>query len=312
MTDALFSLTGAAVLGAISAILVMAGPLLFATLGAIVSEYAGVLAVFMDGAITLSGFICIAVTAATGNAFAGALAAIAGTVLLLALVALFNEKTGANPFITGLAVNLLAAGLTSWLSVLMFKTRGVIALATQEIAHHSNPAARTIMAASQTASQTTAHGAFSGALSLIGSVLPYLAAIGVALALSRTTFGLNLRATGRSPDVLSARGVNPARYRVASWALAAFFAACAGTELALGIGAWVPNLSAGRGWTALAACYLGYRNPLACIAACLLFSGAEWWANSIQGTSNIPSTVILGLPYLLALLAFVLIPGKKD
>ena len=310
MTDAISGITGGAVPGAILAILVMAGPLLFATFGAIVSEYAGVLAVFMDGAITLSGFICIAVTAATGNAFAGVLAAIAGTVLLLALVALFNEKTGANPFITGLAVNLLAAGLTSWLSVLIFRTRGVVTLASQELSRH--PGASAIIAAPLTASKPAAHGAFSGALSLIVVALPYLAAVGVALVLRYTTFGLNLRATGRSPDVLSARGVNPARYRVASWSLAAFFAACAGTELALGIGAWVPNLSAGRGWTALAACYLGYRNPLACVAACLLFSGAEWWANSIQGTSSIPSTVILGLPYLLALLAFVVIPGKKD
>ena len=112
----------------IPAILAMTGPLLFAALGAIVSEHAGVLAVFMDGAITLAGFICIAVTAATGNALAGALAATAGTVLILAIIAIFNEKTGANPFITGLAVNLLAAGLTSWLSVLLFGTRGVVAL----------------------------------------------------------------------------------------------------------------------------------------------------------------------------------------
>jgi simple sugar transport system permease protein len=275
---------------AVPTILSMTGPLLFATLGALVSEHAGVLAVFMDGAITLSGFICIAVTALTGSAIAGAFAATAMTVLLLALVAIFNEKTRANPFITGLAVNLLAAGLTSWLSVLLFGTRGVVALPVRAL----SPG---MMQHFPVAAITTA--------------LPFLAAITVALVLRHTTFGLNLRAAGPSPDVLSARGVNPARYRVASWCLAAFFASCAGTELALGIGAWVPNLSAGRGWTALAACYLGYRNPLACIAACLLFSGAEWWANSIQGSSGIPSTVILGLPYLLALFAFVLIPRKK-
>jgi simple sugar transport system permease protein len=277
-------------------ILSMTGPLLFATLGALVSEHAGVLAVFLDGAITLSGFICIAVTALTGSAVAGALAAAAGTVLLLALVAIFNEKTGANPFITGLAVNLLAAGLTSWLSVLLFGTRGVVALPFRV----ALPGAL-----SPGAAQNIPATAFATAL-------PFLAALTVALVLRHTTFGLNLRASGPSPDVLSARGVNPARYRIGSWCIAAFFASCAGTELALGIGAWVPNLSAGRGWTALAACYLGYRNPLACIGACLLFSGAEWWATSIQGSSGIPSTVILGFPYLLALLAFVLIPRKKN
>jgi len=288
---------------AIPTILAMTGPLLFAALGAIVSEHAGVLAVFMDGAITLAGFICIAVTAATGSALAGALAAMAGTVLLLGIIAIFNEKTGANPFITGLAVNLLAAGLTSWLSVLLFGTRGVVPLPIRGL---SAGAAHTLSVA------TPAASAAPVALAALTVSLPFLAAAAVSIVLRHTAFGLNLRASGPSPDVLSARGVNPARYRVASWCIAAFFASCAGTELALGIGAWVPNLSAGRGWTALAACYLGYRNPLACIAACLLFSGAEWWANSIQGSSGIPSTVILGFPYLLALLAFVLIPRKKS
>lgn len=270
------------------AVVSMSAPLLFATLGALVTEQAGVLAVFMDGAITFSAFVCIAVTYATGNPVLGFLAAAAASVLLLALIAYFNETTGANPFITGLAVNLLAAGLTSWLSVVIFGTRGVVALPTA--------AGSTISGAAQS--------------SLI-TALPFIAAIGLALVLRYTSFGLTLRATGSDPDFLSARGIKPARYRVASWCIAAFFAAAAGSYLALGLGAWVPNISAGRGWTALAACYLGSRNPIACIAACLLFSLAEYWSNVIQGTGAVPATLILGLPYILALVSFILIPARK-
>lgn len=268
---------------AIAAIVFMSAPLLLATLGALVTERAGVLAVFMDGAITLSGFVCVAVTGATGSPAAGFCAAALSTVLLLLLVALFNEATGANPFITGLAVNLLASGLTSWMSVVIFRTRGVVALPQ----------------------------AIPGAGVGLATLFAFASALILAFVFHWTPFGLNLRITGSDPAVLSARGIDPARYRVVSWCIAAFFASCAGTALSLGLGAWVPNLSAGRGWTALAACYLGYRNPLLCVASVLLFSGAEYLSNVMQGLANIPSTVILGFPYLLALLAFICIPATK-
>lgn len=268
---------------AIREILTASAPLLFATLGALVSEYAGVLAVFMDGAITLSGFICVACAIATGSPVAGYLAATVATVALLFAVARFTERTGANPFITGLAVNLLATGLTSWLSVALFDTRGVIPLGLP--ARFPREAA---------------------------SAVAFSLAVVLALALRHTRVGLVLRVSGSSPEALRSRGLSPSRYRTASWCVAAFFAAAAGSALALGLGAWVPNLSAGRGWTALAAVYLGYKRPIPCVAAVILFSVAEYGANAIQGLSLVPATVVLGLPYLLALLAFVVIPRKKD
>jgi ABC-type uncharacterized transport system permease subunit len=270
-------------------ILSMSAPLLYATLGALVTDHAGVLAVFLDGAITFSAFVCVAVASATGSPALGVLAAAASSVLLLALIARFDETTGANPFITGLAFNLLAAGLTSWLSVVIFGTRGVVALPG------------TVLPA--------AHGEMPfGALF---AVLPFAAAIALAFVLRRTTFGLALRATGSDPDFLAVRGLKPTRYRIASWGLAALFAAAAGSTLALGLGAWVPNISAGRGWTALAACYLGNRDPIACIGACLLFSLAEYLSNALQGTGAVPATLILGFPYVLALVAFIAIPARK-
>jgi len=266
-------------------ILAMSAPLLFATLGALGTEYAGVLAVFMDGAITFSGFVCIAVTGATGNPFLGFLAASISTVALLYALARFTEITRANPFLTGLSVNLFVSGITSWLSASWYGTRGVIALSAFGL---NIDFPRNL--------------AFPAAVS---------AALVFALVLRHTRTGLNLRITGTSAQVLTARGVSPSKYRVLSWSIAGFFAACAGSVLTLDLGAFVPNVSAGRGWTALAAVYLGYKNPLVCIGAVLLFSTAEYTTNVIQGLGNLPSTVILGLPYALALLVFILIPTKK-
>lgn len=270
----------------ISEILTMAAPLLFATLGALCSEYAGVLAVFMDGAITFAGFVCIAVTGATGSPLAGFAAAAVSTILLLFGVARFTEYTKANPFLTGLSVNLFVSGITSWLSSAWYGTRGVITLAS--------------LGVSASIPRNLGFPAAVGAALLIACMLRF------------TSIGLHLRITGSSADALRARGVSPARYRTLSWCIAAFFAACAGYVLTLNLGAFVPNVSAGRGWTALAAVYLGYKNPLLCVGAVLIFSAAEYSTNVLQGLGNIPSTMILGLPYLLALLVFIFIRQKKD
>ena len=132
------------------------------------------------------------------------------------------------------------------------------------------------------------------------------------IGLKTTRVGLNLRITGSSAQVLIAKGIQPAKYRIFSWGIAAFFAACAGSTLSLSLGAWVPNISAGRGWTALAAVYLGYRNPLGCIAAVLVFAGAGYMANILQGTGLIPASLLLGLPHALALLVFIFSPVKKE
>jgi riboflavin transport system permease protein len=266
-------------------ILVMSAPLLLATFGALASEYAGVLAVFMDGAITLSGFICIAVTQATGSPTAGFAAAAIGSVSLLLAVALFTESTGANPFLAGLAVNLLVSGITSLFSASLFDTRGVVALG-EELATRHFPLAFTTFAAFALAA-------------LFAFVLKY------------TPFGLHLRISGSSPETLASRGLSAYRYRILSWCIAAFFAACAGSLLALRLGAFVPNLSAGRGWTALAAVFLGYRKPLLCAIAVIVFTGAEYVTNVIQGAGAVPSTLILGLPYALALIVFILTPGRR-
>ncbi len=281
-------MTDVNLLATIPAIGAMAAPLLFATIGALCTEYAGVLAVFMDGAITLSGFIAIAVTQSTGNPAIGFAVAAISTTAILCAVALFTERTKSNPFLTGLGVNLFAAGTTSWLSSALYDTRGVVAL--------SGKAADAVLAFPRE----------------IPFPVAALAAGVLAFVTSFTRPGTALKVSGSAPDFLSARGLNPARYRVGSWCIAAFFASCAGTVLAFGLGAWVPNMSAGRGWTALAAVYLGFRNPLLAIAAVLVFSGADYVSTVMQGTGRIPGMVVLGLPYALALLVFVLIPRKKS
>jgi len=272
----------------LQALLPAAAPLLLATLGALVSEHAGVLAVFMDGAINFGGFVCIAATGATGNPLIGVAASILLTVLLLFAVSRFTERTGANPFLTALAVNLLSSGLTSLGSAAWFGTRGTVALERAALDGFELAAGRSWY--------------FPAALAATAAVWFFL---------SKTLPGISLRAAGSTSEALAARGRDPGKYRTLSWCIAAFFASCAGSMLTLDLGAWVPNVSAGRGWTALAAVYLGYKNPWLCAAAVLAFAGAEYATNVLQGLGKMPATIILGLPYAFALAVFVLVPRRR-
>lgn len=259
-------------------------PLLFATLGALVSERAGVLAVCMDGAINIAGFLAIAFTIYTGDPVMGFIIACAITMATLALLALFSEKTGANPFLVGLSVNLFSAGLTSWLSSSLFGTRGVIALSEfsrQIILPH--------------------HVSIWGAWICVGIVYFFF---------YYTPQGMRLRVSASAAEALRARGFSLQVYRIIAWTVASFFASCAGGVIAFSLGAYVPNLSAGKGWTALAVVFLGRRSILPSIAAVFLFTLAEYLTNTLQGGLGLPSTVILGLPYAIAFIVLVLSSPK--
>ena len=112
--------------GSVFIVLKISAPLLFAVLGALITEYSGVLAVFMEGGITLSAFFCVLFTVLTGSLAAGFLASLVLTAAVLLLAALFTVKTKANPFLTGLSVNLFAAGIIPWASEFFLKKKGVI------------------------------------------------------------------------------------------------------------------------------------------------------------------------------------------
>ena len=115
--------------------------------------------------------------------------------------------------------------------------------------------------------------------------------------------GLYLRVTGSDADVLKAKGVNPENLRSLSWCLAALYAALAGILLTLRLSSFVPNISSGRGWMALAAVFLGKKKPLRIVAAVIIFCLADIFSANIQNyITGIPTSLLISLPYLVSLL----------
>ncbi|MDR2444545.1 MAG: ABC transporter permease [Spirochaetaceae bacterium] len=282
-------------------VLYAAAPVLMAALGALLTEYAGFLLIGVEGFIVLGSFGCFALTVWTGSAVAGTLV----SALLCAgagfLLARFVRKTGADPFVAGIAANLAAQGLCGVLSMRIFGTAGVL----RNAAFTAQPLLR-IPALER--------------LPLLGDLLsPQAPVVYMALAclvveavfLKSTVWGLRMKAVGLSGasdsgDAALERGLDSWRYREASWTAAAFLAALAGCALSFRVGVYAPGGAGSRAWIALAAVYLGLRNVWGIFAASIVFAFAENISFGIQGLLKDSASIFLGFPSALALLLYIL------
>jgi simple sugar transport system permease protein len=256
-------------------------PILLAALGGLLTERAGVLNIGLEGLILVGAFAGLAGANLTGSLAAGLVFGAGAGLLLAALYSVACIELRANIFVAGLATNLLAAGIVPYLSALFYGTKGVVRLAFEP-----------------------------GFASVAGISIMVPVSIGLALlvslALFRSPFGIRLRAVGGNPSALVARALSPNRYRRAAMLLSGVFAGVAGAEVSLRLGVYLPNISAGRGWIALVAIFLGVRHPIGVVGAAAVFAFFESFAGAAQGFTQIPGTLLLGLPYLITLLAMVL------
>ncbi len=273
----------------IFSVLAIAAPLLLITMGALISEYAGRLAMFLECLINLGAFVCYAFTVKTGSTALGVLAST--TICTATVIALerVSSKFRANMFLISLAMNLLFSSFTTFFSAIFFGTRGVL---YSEIFSF---AVKPVMIST--------------------SVICYAVCLAEIIMLRFTNFGLALRITGSDSDVLESRGLSSDRFKLYSWIFAAVSGALCGCTLALRVSSYVPGMSGGRGWTALAAVFLGRKHPVIVVLAVLVFAVAEYASSHIQNIAffeNVPSSVLLSLPYLISLFLIIVIPQKKE
>ena len=267
----------------------IAAPLLLITTGALVSEYAGRLAMFLECIINMGAFFCYAFSILTGNALAGTVISLALCCAIVFILERTASRFKANMFLVSLSMNLLFSAFTTFFSVLAFKSRGV--LFSEEFLFSP------------------------GTMRLVTSIACYAVSAILILTLSFTKTGLIMRITGSDPEVLESRGYSADTFRCLSWIIAAFCGSLCGSVLTLRLSSYVPGMSGGRGWTALAAVFLGKKSPLLVALAVIVFALAEYASSYIQNIEifrNIPSSILLALPYLISLLLIIIIPQKKE
>ncbi len=125
------------------------------------------------------------------------------------------------------------------------------------------------------------------------------------IALYNTPLGLRLRIAGEEPSWLRAQGIGVRRYQLLGLLGSGALAGLSGALLALRIGVYLPNISSGRGWIALVIVYLGYRTPGGLAVAALFFGVMEALSVRAQSVLGVPPTILLALPYVLTVVAFV-------
>jgi ABC-type uncharacterized transport system permease subunit len=273
-------------------LLLQTAPLFIAALGGLLSELSGRLNIGLEGAILFGAFVAAAVfrfssdvlSPAAAMTAALAFAAGAGTAAGV-LTAWLSIRRGANVFIVGLGVNLMAWGLIPLLSQFFIGSKGVINLSVDS--------------------------AFRNAAALVGLIIAAALGIFAALYLSRHTSGLRLRKIYLDEYSARIQGTDVDRYRYLSLTLSSTLSALAGGIIALHLGSYVPNLSAGKGWIALVIIYLGNRRVLPMLGASLFFAVSQLAANEAQRFFAAPG-ILLGLPYFLTLIALIAYRGIQQ
>ncbi len=275
-------------------------PLLFASMGGLFSERAGMLNIALEGLMGIGAFFGMAAAGFSGSLVVGAIAATGFSVVGALLMSSVTIRLRANLFITGLAMNLLSSGITAVLSQWWYHTKAVVAF--------SIPAPASAFPSVLQAIPLLGPVIFSQSVIVVSS---WLWAIMVALIIARTRHGVRIMATGMNSNAVAALGFSPDKARRAALIWSGIGSGLGGYALGLSISAFVPNIVSGRGWVALVAIYLGQRAPLWIVASCLPFALAESLSNYIQGFSSIPPLLVLALPYAVTLISLIA-AGKQS
>jgi ABC-type uncharacterized transport system permease subunit len=265
-----------------------------AATGGLFTELAGMLNIALEGLMLIGAFFSVVFAGFTGSLFIGVLLGIASAMLVAALFGAVSLNLKANVFISGLATNLLASGLTVVLAFQIFGNKGVVRFEIAKLPCLYVPALARIP--------------ILGDLLIGHNVLVYLSWLIVVLAavvIYRTPFGLRIRGTGLGAPTITSLGLKPRRYQMAGILISGFTCGLAGAVLTLNLSAFVPNITSGRGWIALVAIYLGNKTPWGIVIASFIFGFAESFSNYAQGATNIPADFILAFPYLITVLAMI-------
>jgi simple sugar transport system permease protein len=277
----------------------MATPLILTALGGLFSERSGVVNIALEGILLTGAFASVLVTYYTGDPWAGALAGVFAGMLISLLHAVVSIVFKADQIVSGVAINLLAMGATQFLTWIIWGSSAnsppVPGMAHWRLPEAWGPIAR-------------------GVSAVIGHYPPlvYVALGSVFVAhavLWRTPFGLRLRATGEHPEAVDTLGVSVRKMRFSGVLLSGALAGLGGAFLALNTHQFVKNMSAGRGFIALAAMIFGKWNPLGALAACLLFGYAEAVQMGLQGR-EVPTQFVQMIPYVLTMIALVGVIGR--
>jgi len=274
--------------------------LLLPALGGVISERSGVTNIAMEGMMLTGAYAGVMTALSTHSLLVGVLGAIIAGGLMALIHAVVSINFKANQIVSGIAINIAALGLTNYLLFVQTGGQGVPSLASS-------------LRLPTVTWGPLAKIPFLGPILFQQNIIFYIALlvlVGIQLLLFRTNIGLRIRAVGEHPQAADTAGVNVQLVRYLCVVSSGLLSGLAGAFLALGIaGIFLPNMTAGIGYIALAAVIFGKYIPLGAAGACLIFGLGEALSVRMQD-SGISPYLLSTIPYILTLIALVGLVGR--
>lgn len=284
--------------GLFTATIRMAAPLVLAGIGGVFSERSGVINIGMEGMMLLGAFFGVLASYLTGNPWLGLLAGMAAGGLSGWLHALLSIRFSANQIVSALGINILALGLTPYLSDTIWGSRGsspsVTGLPRWEL-----PLIKEIPILGEIM------GPHSPTVFLMLAIV-----IASHLVLFKTRWGLRMRAVGESAKSAATAGIPVQQMRYLSVIISGVLAGLAGVHLSLGhLSMWTIGITGGRGFIALAVMIFGNWRPFGALTAGLVFGFADALQIRLQGL-GVPVQFMQMVPYIVTIIVLAGVMGR--
>jgi simple sugar transport system permease protein len=284
----------------LAAMLRYATPLLFAALGGLFSERSGVINIGLEGMMLMGAFWGLWGAVETGSWVIGLIIGMVSGIALALLHALFSVTLRADQIVSGFAMNFLAVGITGFFFVSIYGTEGT---------------PDNIPRAPDVTIPGLESIPFIGDVLGTMSILIWLGLLTVLLTwivVFRTPMGLRLRSVGENPLAAQTAGVSPVRVRYMAVAISGMLAAIGGAYLSIGfVGSFGENMTAGRGYIALAVLICGRWMPTGALVFACLFGFFSALAQRLPVFSESAATLFQAMPYVITLIAVAGVVGRS-
>ena len=300
----------------IDATLRVATPLILCAMAGLFSERSGIIDISLEGKMLMSAFAAASMAALTGSPLLG----LAGGILVSVVLSLIHGFAcithKGNQVISGLAINILASGLTVTLGIALFAQGG-----QTPFLNKSERFTDIVLPFAEQAEHVPVLGTIYKEIISGHNLLVWVALFSVIFTgyvVFRTAFGLRLRAVGEKPEAVDSAGVSVSGLRFQAVIIAGVLCGIAGTYLSTAHGAgFIREMAAGKGYIALAALIFGKWRPVPALLACLMFGFLDALAARLQGVEipvigHISTDLILVLPYLLTVILLAGFIGKAS
>jgi len=280
----------------------VSAPLILAAMAGVLSKQVNLLNIALEGLMLFGAFAGIVFAAMFGNTWLGLLAAVLLAMAVSAIFAMFVIDFRVNLIVAGLAINILAIGLTAYLLIVVFDTRGAFMPENVvPLPHWDIPFLQDVPVLGRILS---GHGVLV--------YVSWLMVLVTSLTLYKTSFGVHLRAVGEHKVAAQTAGIAVRRVEYLALLLGGVLTGLAGAQLSIGdLTLFTDSMTNGRGFIALAAVFFGNAVPGLTAIGCLLFGMFEALQFRAQVMTGLPPQLLQMMPYLVVVISLVIISVRK-